>query len=175
MIKPATVTWIFRFQMWIVQEWMKSWDLCCRSCNVLDKTAFISPVFIGICYRASASLKPKVSFLFFCVYQVQCRNWFDSEVLPGPPCQLCGCCFVFYIFPSVFSLNFTAPDGSPFTHLFINLKCDTCEFWAVLWCFTIIIPYILILYFSFRTSSIPRIRVPGSLWSVSLVSSYSVC
>lgn len=42
----------------------------------------------------------------------------------------------FTSFPSVFSLNFTAPDGSPFTHHFI--KSGTCEFWVVLWCFTII-------------------------------------
>lgn len=40
--------------------------------------------------------------------------------------------------PSALSLKFTAPGGSPLTHLFINLRSETCEFWVVLWCFIII-------------------------------------
>lgn len=73
--------------------------------------------------------------------------------------------------PSVLSLKFTAPGGSPFTHLFINLANFEWYF-DVLQLFR---PCILILHFSFRTSSIPRIHVPIPLWSVSLVSSCSVC
>lgn len=73
--------------------------------------------------------------------------------------------------PSVLSLKFTAPGGSPFTHLFINLANFEWYFDVL----QLFVPCILILHFSFRTSSIPRIHVPIPLWSVSLVSSCSVC
>lgn len=57
----------------------------------------------------------------------------------GPPCLPSVTVSLLFTFsPSV--LKFTAWDGSPFTHHFINLKSkfETCEFWVVLWCFTII-------------------------------------
>lgn len=57
-----------------------------------------------------------------------------------PLSTLCNSFSAFTFFPPVFSLKFTARDGSLFIHDFINLKSkfETCEFWVVLWCFTVI-------------------------------------
>lgn len=99
-------------------------------------------------------------------------------MLPGPPCLLFQQFICFLPFSpqySGWSLLLGTVLPLPVTTEISRLNLRLVNFEWYFDVLQLIILYILILYFSFRTSSISFIHVPALLWSVSLVSSYSLC